>query len=380
MKRNFLLLQFAALMVSVFLLSCSDSEHSDSFQDDTRGYITWSVASTNMQAGKSMIESDEMLQTACSGGGRAIGIWSAYELDGVVTKNVLGNDKGDVALIYQKDTEWDNYQGWSYGESAALWVMGAKYTFNAYYPKHVVSEIMTSDISTFVVEFNTETYQEDLMMAYSFVDTDAPTFKLGVPVKLNMLHTLSAVRFQFSFMDSDGTTYDDSDALTAFWLENTELDKGLATTGMLAFGTYNEDGSMDGEHIHWYYEDRPLPSTLAKPRPIYQWEDAGGVEFFSTATQRTPAVAYSTNANGAQKYANNNGFVMVIPQELDGTVQMCFRLRSTGDLVHRVTLPAGKYEPAKRYTYDIRFGRTNVTVKLSIADWNELKSSQDIPL
>ena len=380
MKRYFLLLQFVALMVSLFLLSCAESEHSDNIPEDTSSYITWSVASTNMQAGKSMIESDEMLQTACLGGSRAIGIWSAYELDGVVTKNVLGNEKGDVALIYQKNTEWENYQGWTYGESAALWVMGAKYTFNAYYPKHVVSEITTSDISTFVVEFNTETHQEDLMMAYSYVDTDAPTFKLGVPVKLKMLHTLSALRFQFSFMDSDGTTYDDSDALTAFWLENTELGKGLATTAMLAFGTFNEDGSMDGEHIHWYSEDRPLPSTDARPRAIYPWEDANGVDFYSTTTQRTAAVAYSTNANGSQKYANNDGFVLVIPQEMDGTVRMCFRLRSTGDLVHRVALPAGKYEPGKRYTYDIRFGRTSVTVKLSIADWNELKSSQNIPL
>ena len=377
MKRNFLLLQFVALMVSLFLLSCAESEHSDNIPEDTSSYITWSVASTVMQGSRSMIENDEMLQSACTGGARAIGIWSAYELNGAVKKNVLGNDNGDVALIYQKDTEWDNYRWWSYGETAAKWLMGAKYTFNAYYPMHVISEISTSDISTFVVEFNTETYQEDLMMAYSFVDTNEPTFKLGVPVTLNMLHTLSAIRFRFSFMDSDGETYEDSDALTAFWLENTQLGKGLATTGMLAFGTYNEDGSMDGEHIHWYYEDRPLPSTATKPRPIYQWEDAAGVEFSSTSTQRVMATAYTT---GGQKFAQNNGFVLVIPQEIDGTVQMCFRLRSTGELVHRVTLPVGVYEPAKRYTYDIRFGRTNVTVKLTIADWNELKSSQDIPL
>ena len=137
---------------------------------------------------------------------------------------------------------------------------------------------------------------------------------------------------------------------------------------------------MDGEHIHWYYEDRPLPSTPAKPRSIYAWEDSNGVEFSSTTSQRTIATAYSTNTGGAQKYANNDGYVLVIPQEIDGTVEMCFRLRSTGDIVHRVSLPITKYEPSKRYTYDIRFGRTNVTLNLSIADWNELKSSQDIPL
>ena len=362
------------------MLSCGDDEHVDGIQDDTTNYITLNVVSSNMQVNRSMIESDSMLRVACSGGDKAIGIWSAYVLDSIETKHVLGNDNGSVALVYQKNTEWNNYQGWSYGEKAAEWVMGAKYTFNAYYPMHVVSEITSSDVSTFVVEFNAEIYQEDLMMAYSYVDTDAPAFRLGVPVKLKMLHVLSAVRFRFSFMDSDSTTYEDSDALTAFWLENTQIDKGIATTGILAFGTYNNDGTMDGEHIHWYYEDRPLPSTPEKVRAIYAWEDANGVEFSSTDTQRIVAVAYSTNPSGTQKYANNNGYVMVIPQELDGTVRMCFRLRSTGELVHRVMLPTGSYEPGKRYTYDVRFGRTNVAVKLSIADWNELKSSQDIPL
>lgn len=333
-----------------------------------------------MQGSRSMIENDSQLQVACSGGANAIGIWSAYELDGEVTKNVLGNDNGDVALIYNEGTAWDNYQWWSYGEKAVNWTIGAKYTFNAYFPMRVVSEISTSDISTFVVEYNTEYYQEDLMMAYSYVDTNLPTFKLGVPVTLKMLHTLSALKFRFSFADSDGTTYEDSDALTAFWLENTTLGQGIATTGVLAFGTYNEDGTMNGEHIHWYYEDYPLPSTPTKPRTIYAWEDVNGVEFSSTTTQRTIATAYSTNTGGAQKYANNDGYVLVIPQEIDGTVEMCFRLRSTGDIVHRVALPTTKYEPSKRYTYDIRFGRTNVTLNLSIADWNELKSSQDIPL
>lgn len=380
--KNFLLKRFAAVLVMAVCLSssCVDEQEINTPQNDMTAPITWNVVSSDMQGSRSMIENDSQLQDACSGGANAIGIWSAYELDGEVTKNVLGNDNGDVALIYKEDTAWDNYQWWSYGEQAVNWTIGAKYTFNAYFPMRVVTEISTSDISTFVVEYNTEYYQEDLMMAYSYVDTNLPTFKLGVPVTLKMLHTLSALRFRFSFADSDGTTYEDSDALTAFWLENTTLGQGIVTTGVLAFGTYNDDGSMDGEHIHWYYEDRPLPSTPAKPRSIYAWEDSNGVEFSSTTSQRTIATAYSTNTGGAQKYANNDGYVLVIPQEIDGTVEMCFRLRSTGDIVHRVSLPITKYEPSKRYTYDIRFGRTNVTLNLSIADWNELKSSQDIPL
>ena len=384
--KNFLYIQPTVLMLAAvcLLMSCKDDMDSYDTPNDTSHSIMWNVVSSDMKPHKyvsrSMIENDNLLREACTDGLNAIGIWSAYELDGSIRKNVLGNDHGDVSLIYREGTSWDNYNGWSYGETAVLWEIGAKYTFNAYFPKHVVTEISTSDISTFVVEYNSEVHQEDLMMAYSYIDTNLPTFKTGVPVTLNMLHTLSALRFRFSFIDSDGTTYNDSDALTAFWLENTAHNEGLATTGMLAFGTYNDDGTLNGEHIHWFYEDYPEPSTSTQQRPFFVWEDTNGVEFASTTTQRTIATAYSTNADGNQRYSNNNGYVLVIPQETNGSTMMCFRLKSTGDLVHRVALPATDYDAGKRYTYDIRFGRTQATVKLTIAEWNELKSSQDIPL
>ena len=92
------------------------------------------------------------------------------------------------------------------------------------------------------------------------------------------------------------------------------------------------------------------------------------------------ATAYSTNLDGNQKFAVNGGWVLMIPQTTDGTVKICFKLKTTGDDVHRITLPAAVYEAGMRYTYDIRFGQTSVNLVLKIADWNELKSTQNIPL
>ncbi|MBQ8423817.1 MAG: fimbrillin family protein [Coprobacter sp.] len=344
-------------------------------------YIRWNVRSVGMYDTRALIENNSDLQTACSvTGGRAIGIWSAYELDGVETRHVLGNDNGDVTLVYREGTAWDNYKSWTYSEEAAKWVIGAKYVFNAYYPKSAVDEISSSNISTFVVDYNTEHFQEDLMMAYAYVDTNSPTFRMWEPVPLNMLHTLSALMFRFSFINSDGSTYDDSDALTAFWLENTRIDCGIATTGMLAFGTIDDDGTMNGENILWYPEDYPDPSTQETPRKIYEWEDVAGVPFASTSSERTIAVAYSTDYDSRQKYSDNDGWLLTIPQVTDGTSQICFCLKSTGDFVHRIALPATTYEAGKRYTYDIRFGQTSVTLTLKIKAWNELQSSFDIPL
>lgn len=371
---------FLVVIATICSSLSSCSEEDSIVPQPEKNYITWNVLSTGMQSGRALIENDDMLEAACSTGGKSIGIWSAYEQDGVTTYNVLGNNDGDVSLIYDKATTWDNYRWWTYGEEAAEWVIGAKYTFNAYYPKYVVNEISSSDESTFVMDYNTEQYQEDLMTAYSYIDTQDETFNQNLPVQLKMLHTLSALRFQFSFINADNTTYEDSDALTAFWLENTVLGQGIATTGVLAFGTIDENGVMDGEHIHWYHEDHPEPSTSTKERKIYAWQDDTGVNFSSTTTERNIATAYSTDFDGTQKYAVNDGWVLMIPQSTDGTVKICFKLKTTGDLVHRITLPAAVYEAGMRYTYDIRFGQTSVNLILKIADWNELKSTQNIPL
>ncbi len=374
-----ILLHVVITTLGISMLSCSKEDVAYSPQV-TKNYITWNVVSTDMHAGRALIENDDILETACSTGGKSIGIWSAYELDGVTSYNVLGNDNGDVSLIFKKDSDWDNYRWWTYGKEAAEWVIGAKYTFNAYYPKYVVNEISSSDESTFVLDYNTELHQEDLMTAYTYVDTQDTTFNQNFPVQLKMLHTLSALRFQFSFINGDNTTYVDSDALTAFWLENTVPGRGIATTGVLAFGTVYENGEMDGEHIHWYAEDYPEPSTSTKERKVYAWQDNSGVNFNSTTTERNIATAYSTNFDGNQKFAVNGGWVLMIPQTTDGTVKICFKLKTTGDDVHRITLPAAVYEAGMIYTYDIRFGQTSVNLVLKIADWNELKSTQNIPL
>ena len=332
-----------------------------------------------MPATRALIENDNLLKAACSPsqGGKAIGIWSSYEIDGRKVYNVLGNPTGDVALQYIDQTEQDNYQGWTYGESAANWTANAKYTFNAYYPMDVVDEISTSNVSTFVIDYNTEIFQEDLMTAYAFADTGVAGFNASTPVTLKMLHTLAAVRFQFSFKNPDGSTYSDSDRLTACWLENTRAGEGIATTAMLAFGTTWEDGTVDGEHIHWYNVDFPLPSTPTSQRTLYLWEDATGVPFSSTTSNATEGTTHST---GKGLYAKNDGWIMVIPQEMDDSVQLCFKMASTGDLVHRISLPATTFEAGKRHTFNVRFGQSDVGVTLKIADWNEMKSSYDIAL
>jgi hypothetical protein len=363
------------LFAGAIMLSCVEKHESPADKPQENAAIVMDVKPVT----RALIENNDLLRTACDPeqGGQAIGIWSAYEVDGQTVNNVLGNSSGDVALRYIDQTEQDNYQGWTYGQDAAYWAAKAKYTFNAYFPMDVVDEITTSNTSTFIIDYNTEHYQDDLMMAYAYADTGAAGFNASAPVTLNMLHTLAAVRFQFSFRNGDGSTFVDSDRLTACWLENTRTGEGMATTAILAFGKKDDNGVMDGEHIHWYNEDFPAPSTPLLPRRIYVWEDAVGVPFYSTLESAYEGTTHST---GSGLYASNGGWIMIIPQHMDASVQLCFKIASTGDLVHRVALPATEFMAGQRYTFNVRFGQSDVSMTLSIADWNEMKSSYDIAL
>ena len=67
--------------------------------------ILWDVQSVSMVEGRALIEDNADLKEACTVGSdnKAIGIWSAYERNGEVTKNVLGED-GDVSLVYKVNT------------------------------------------------------------------------------------------------------------------------------------------------------------------------------------------------------------------------------------------------------------------------------------
>ena len=106
---------------------------------------------------------------------------------------------------------------------------------------------------------------------------------------------------------------------------------------------------------------------------------------------------------------NNNGYLLIIPQQSDGTVQLCFTTYEGGDAIYRIPLPVktGTSVATQRanntydanntlilgsalndegtdfvagylYNYTVSVTKTNLGISLSIAPWNELKSSFDI--
>ena len=307
--------------------------------------IRWNVIPEGMQEGRALINSTMNLQTACSTGGQTIGIWSAYEQGTDYQENVLGNETGDVSLIYQPTPIWYNWQGWTYGEKAAFWKHGAIHYFNAYFPMTGGLSDVQNTKTTITGNYNTETTQTDVMVTRVVVNT-AVNFQ-GSPVELPLKHALAAIQFQFESMDKVPMK------LKSFALSNVD-DEGLRTSGKLAY---------DGTNIIW--------GNLGKATDaFYTWAPATSLDFTNK-----PVLAY-TPFNEDNIYTSNAGSVLIIPQEYNGDkTKITFQIDTKSEPIS-VLLPApvetdNKFLPGRQYIYKIKIPATGnrVILECNVADW-----------
>ncbi len=324
------------------------------------------------------------LEQACTpqnngGEGEAIGIWADYSYtnsqgDEVLMKNLFEGTR----LIYAYKENGNPHSYWNYEGEDYYWYRGGKYKFRAYYPQRLAENVVTStSASTFVIEYPTHEMQEDLLLAYNYVDTADPQIDLSQPVDLKFSHGLAAIRF---FIKAN---YPNSDRLTSCYLQNAET-RDFATSGMLAYGSDTDD-----ESISWVNGYNP-PVT----ERIYYWSNSG-VEFTTdNAGNTTPALAYTDNGTtSGDLYTQNDGWVLILPQTSSGKLQFCFTTQSGQEAVYSVTIPevtertqasdgtvveSRAYLPGKRYTYTIAISETDLELTLTVADWNERESSHSI--
>ncbi|MBO5708027.1 MAG: fimbrillin family protein [Bacteroidales bacterium] len=319
----------------------------------------------------------------------SIGIWADYEYLGVTYNNLLSN----VELAFY-DKTGGNSDGWNYnyGKDEEYWQMGGVYYFRAYYPQQAIRNaiISTSSAETFIINYNTEVLQEDMMVGYESVDTKT-ALDLSAPVEMHLKHSMAALRFRFQFQYTEDAKYYDTDKLTACWLRNTETD-GFTTAGMMVYGVTDDKGDYYPEQINWAESYQPSVE-------FFKWSYPAGIEFknindgdtegFDPEDEVTIATAYST---GSGKFAQNEGWILIIPQKSDGTVELCFTTEKGGpDNVYSVKLPTktgtGNSGPdtygenwiaGYRYTYTVSITKTDLKLYLGLSDWNQLDSSFSI--
>lgn len=308
--------------------------------------IRWTVIPEGMQDGRALINSTTNLQTACSTGGQSIGIWSAYELGADYQEDILGNENGDVSLIYQSTPIWENWQGWTYGEKAASWKQGAIHYFNAYFPMTGGLTGVKNTKTSIKGNYNAETTQTDIMVTKVVVNT-AVNFQ-GSPIELPMKHTLATLQFKFQMEEGSTTDY---------ILQSFSLDKTLRTSADLNY----EGGDITIDH--W------INKTASSNTRIYAQTLNPGLSFSAT----TAVNPYQGNAN--------DGHILIIPQSCTTapTFDCTIGVNATESLpFQNISLGTTLFEPGKNYIYTIKVNATMLDVELSIKDWNELDSSYNI--
>ena len=408
MEMKFRTFIYCLVLGAVVLSSCSKQVRP--FPSKGDGKMTFSVTEVDgMNSTRAMIEDIATLQTACTPSSltpftlqESIGIWADFDYLGSTTKNLLSN----VELAYY-DKAAGNAEGWNYnyGTDEEYWQLGGVYRFRGYYPQQYLNDnkmiMETSSATTFVVDYNTLTTQEDLMVSYQEVDTKTWP-DLSKPISFQMHHALAAMQFRIQFKYSETDKYFDEDALTACWMTNTTND-GLGCVGLFGYGALDEGGNYDAEKMVWKSSFAPF-----KDETFYKWEYTGGTDgglkFWNediAGVDNAPnqevhqAVAYSVAPTGSGSlYSGNSGWIFVMPQKSEGDVQFCFTTKKGGaDNIYHVTIPlvtgtdangpnptGREWIPGYRYTYTISITKTNLDVMISIAPWNKYDSSFDIPI
>lgn len=283
-----------------------------------------------------------------------IGLLGKYTLNGV-SKVVFD----DVDLWWwEKDggNPYYDYLGnnncWNYAGENVYWTYDATYHFKAYFPKSKVELQPGSGADKILAVYDTQVSQYDLMVAQRTLDSQSEN-----PINLFMQHALAALKFDFQFVDDHV-----SDNLLMCWMEN-----------------HDENGFYTSCTLN-YAEDIVWPHSTATPvgTPFYYWEPAAPVQI----TGKAPVDAYSASAavGKGREFTGNDGWILIIPQSsaVEGGLKLCFRTSTGGNVVYSVDLPGYDYKPGYRYNYHIKISSTEIKVGLTVAQWNERKSSYEI--
>lgn len=331
--------------------------------ESSQEVIGWHVTANDLATGidparKALIEDYDDLRNACTPGesqeSEKIGLLGNYTSNGQ-TKVVF--DNVDLWWWEKEDgNPYSDYQGkdsyWNYPGKDIYWTSYADYTFKAYFPKSKVELQPGSAADKLLIVYDTEITQYDLLVAHKSMPA-----KRENPVRLVMKNALSALSFDFQFVESGV-----SDQLLCCWFEN-KVENGLYTSSTLNFE----------KDIVWPH-NTPNPVGV----PFYYWEPEDPLLIRSTSA----SIAYSTPAaeSKGRVYTENSGWLLIIPQSSPnaGVAKLCFKTSTGGNTVYSIDLPAFDFKAGHRYTYHVKLTSTGIELSLTIADWNERKSSYEI--
>lgn len=376
--------------------------------DDNR--ICWNITAATDMKSRSLIGNEDLtddseefaneadgrkfylqkaLRTVCDAGlGKdALGIGIAadytYTSNGkTVRVEDIYNYRNNRQLKYYNPADYPQMQSvWAYStdkDDYEYWLIGGQYTFRAFFPySELVDKGMihpSSNCQNFVINYNSQLCQEDLMVGVCMVDTEkrryrtegevkAPQekwwshFDLGDAVPVRLEHALSALRFEICYgFQSQGE-------LKAFWFENTSDTKGLRTVGTFVYGSVSGSDDDRIQDLDWstYQVNYSGDGTTSDSR-FFRWEvpasKQGGdaknhfrietTETFENGERKLnyvhKAVPYFCNEEGNglphsnpgneftnsemtrhRLYTRNHGWILIPPQLATDQVKICLQ-------------------------------------------------------
>ena len=242
---------------------------------------------------------------------------------------------------------------WTYSPTA-YWSINQFYRFRAYHPYEGDAFVVnpSSDTHRLMIEYKVAAGQEDLLVGFTALEANVTNIQKKVPI--HFTQALCALQFKVAFKNSSDIPDGYTDQITSFHLH------GIIPTGTLVYG--HEEGNELVEELRWiatYYDDSDY----------YEWTGSKGFGKYN-------------GSNAVTILDGEQGMVFAIPQTISSTPEkptsVHFKTARGGAADHQATLPSITWEPGKIYTYTLLIEKSDIKVLISIKDWNEVQSNENI--
>ncbi|MGM9749235.1 MAG: fimbrillin family protein [Candidatus Cryptobacteroides sp.] len=326
-------------------------------------YLLFSAETDDMQM-KSGAGANSIKTTSANLKDHSFGVYGVYtdtEGDQNGTNVFLNSAAQEVS--YDDATDPANPQ-WAYSP-LAYWTLNKFYRFRAFHPYSgdAITLNSLSDADRIVIEYASAAGQEDLLVGFQTVESVVTNIKNKV--KITFEHALSALEFKIAFKNSVDIDDDYTDNITNFYLT------GLIPTGTLIYG--HPDGDYMTATIDWnatYYDGS---STY------FEWT---GSKRFGKITLTDPDTGKAYPVSIFDGDGDYNA-VFCVPQTCSASASkpttVHFKTQSS-DAENSVVLPSIEWKPGKIYTYTLLVNKSDIELEITVKDWTEIQSNEDIYL
>ena len=355
MKIRFI--RYFAFLAAFVAFSCSKNPSGD---DDSVLPLLFSAETDDLQM-KSGAGANSIITTGDNLKNHSFGVYGVYtdtEGDQNGTNVFLNSAAQEVS--YDNATDPANPQ-WTYSP-LAYWTLNKFYRFRAFHPYsgNAITLNSLSDANRIVIEYASAAGQEDLLVGFKTVESVVANIKEKVKIKFE--HALSALEFKIAFKNSDDIADNYTDNIKNFYLT------GLIPTGTLIYG--HPTGDYLTSIIDWnatYY-------------------DGDGIYFEWTGSKKFGKIGQRDSDTGKAypvSVFDGDELVFCVPQTCSSSASkpttVHFKTQSS-EAENSVVLPSIEWKYGKIYTYTLLVNKSDIELEITVKDWTEIQSNEDIYL